>query len=49
MLKILLAEDNEMNQDTLSRPLVRRGYEPWFLRMAPKGWQRRQLRGRILF
>jgi CheY-like chemotaxis protein len=44
MPKILLVEDNEMNQDMLSRPMVRRGYEACFLRMAPKGWRRRQLR-----
>jgi CheY-like chemotaxis protein len=44
MPKILLVEDNEMNQDMLSRPMVRRGYEACLLRMAPKGWRRRQLR-----
>ena len=27
MPKILLVEDNEMNRDMLSRPLVRKGYE----------------------
>jgi CheY-like chemotaxis protein len=33
-----------MNQDMLSRPMVRRGYEACLLRMAPKGWRRWQLR-----